>query len=348
MKTKELIAIVAKTKRENPDLEIIEPGRLSAEETAINLVNLLNSVYVSHGIAKNPRVVEEDIKDGRLKTWLAKKAGEFVATASLIEQRGGEVEIGRAVSHSKGAGKLLMAEAVLAHLKNNNKTPLVAEVRVAKKFCGIPSGAATQHICFELLSLVPHAVAPFFSHGSPKRNESFVLASNDITQGKTVSEMVHGALSGRSIQGTVSRVKIAEREPFKIVLPDGNGSELRDLIEAEDLKFQEGFTLFPIEVIDANMGLIGALLENPRIIPCGVERKMGKNNKPIVLFGTIGADTKIAPTNITSSVSQPLRRDLQTIADSFTRLGDQDMNTVGHGLTGFWRDSEGKLWGNWS
>jgi len=308
---------------EFPDIQIIPPGSLTSGETASAMISLLQSVYVNHGIANNREAVKKDLESGSLRTWLAKSDGEFVATASLVKQTNGDVELGRAVSRKKGAGKILMASAAISHIESDRPKPIVAEVRVADEFWGVPNSFATQHLCFELFDLIPHAIAPFFSHGSPLRNESFVLARSDRTDRRTVSELAREPLNNRNMNGSPIGLTIIQTKPFKIVVPKENGRSLDPLSLEEDFMWKEGFTLFPIETTDRNLPLIGSLLSNPRMVLCGIDHFLGKNDKPIVFIGTIGADTKMANTKITEAISQPMRRDLQTIADKFVSLGNQ-------------------------
>ncbi|HBO10482.1 TPA: hypothetical protein DD448_00840 [Candidatus Collierbacteria bacterium] len=304
----------------HPEIEVMPPGTLPPADTATHMISLLRAVYVNHGIANRVRDITRDIESGNLQTWLAKREGQLVATASLVHQPNGDVEIGRAVSLEKGNGKLLMLLASLAHLKNNSDAPIVAEVRAAEQFGGIPSGEATQHICFELLDLVPHALAPFFNHGGPVRNESFILARSDRQPGRTATEMVLSTLTNRDLRGRVQRVKLVQDEPFQIIVPDTNGSTLSEIWTAKDIQFKEGFTLFPIEVTDANLALVGTLLTNPRIVMCGIAHRQGENGKPIILFGTVGKDTKVAPSKITDALAPAVRRDLQILPISLPSL----------------------------
>lgn len=325
MKPEILSAHIEAAKLHNPNLEVLPPGSLTPQQTAKSMIDLLNKVYFKHGISSDLGKVVEDIKHGELKTWLAKKDGKFIATASLIKQKGDDVEVGRAVSLEQGNGKLLMMLAVSDHLKHSVGSPLVAEVRVAEAFGGIPSGEATQHICFELLGLVPHAIAPFFAHGELKRNESFVLARSDHKSRKTISEQAFAPLNNRNLKGKPLGLKMIQSEPFRIAVPDEQGQSLEDFTLAHNLEHLSGFTLFPIEVTDTNMSLVGALLGNPRIILCGVGNHDGQNHKPVVLFGTIGTNTLISPSKITNALDQPLRKDIQNIADQFANLGSQSL-----------------------
>jgi len=326
MKPEILTAQIEAAKLHNPNLEVLPPGSLSAEETSEPMIDLLNKVYFKHDISNEPDKVDMGIKSGEIKTWLGKKDGQFISTASLIKQPNGDVEIGRAVSLEKGNGKLLMMLAAEDHLKHDANSPLTAEVRVAKEFGGIPSGEATQHICFEILGLVPHAIAPFFAHGNPKRNESFVLARSDHKSRKTISEQALAPLNNRDMKGKALGLKVIQSKPFRIAVPDEQGQNLEDFISTNRSENGNGFTLFPIEATDANMPLVGALLGNPRIVLCGVDSRIGQNHKPIVLFGTIEKGTIIAPTRVTDALEQPVRRDLQNIADQFTRLGNITIN----------------------
>jgi len=344
MKPEILTAQIAAAKLHNPNLEVLPPGSFSPELTTKTMIDLLQSVYVRHGITADPDKVVKDVESGELKTWLAKKDGKFISTASLVKQKNGDVEIGRAVSLEKGNGKLLMMLAAKDHLKHGGKSPLVAEVRVAKEFGDIPSGEATQHICFELLSLVPHALAPFFAHGDPLRSESFALARDDIKSGKTITEQALAPLNNRNMKGKVLGVKVIQEKPFRIAIPNEQGQSLGKFEWDTGLEHRAGFTLFPIEATDANMPLVGALLGNPRMVLCGIDGRDGQDHKPVVLFGTIGADTRIAPSKITDSLAEPIRHDLQNIADQFTKLGHASVGTI-HCWEDDWiKDRDAKIW----
>lgn len=344
MKPETLTVQIEAAKLHNPNFEVLPPGSLSPEKTTNTMIGLLETVYVKHGITKDPNKVVEGVKSGELKTWLAKKNGKFVATASLVRQPNGDVEIGRAVSLEKGNGKLLMMLAAEDHLKHGGKSPLVAEVRVAEEFGDIPGGEATQHICFELFSLVPHAIAPFFAHGDPKRNESFVLARSDHQSRQTISEQALSPLNNRSMKGIPLGLKVIQNEPFRIAVPDEQGKSFHEFEWEIGLEHSPGFTLFPIEATDANMSLVGTLLSNSRIILCGVDNRNGKNGKPVVLFGTIGSDTRIAPSKITDALAQPLRQDIQNIADQFTKLGHPKVGTIHRWEDDWFKDGDGIIW----
>jgi len=74
------------------------------------------------------------------------------------------------------------------------------------------------------------------------------------------------------------------------------------------------------------MGLVGALLGNPSVLICGVDRKPGENGKPIALFTTFSPFIDIAPSKISNDLPRILREDMQSIADKFTQRGNKNMN----------------------
>lgn len=130
------------------------------------------------------------------------------------------------------------------------------------------------------------------------------------------------------MKGKPLGLRVIQEEPFRIAIPDDQGQSFKDFTLAHNLETGSGFTLFPIEAMDANMALVGAILGNPRIVVCGIDSRNGKNHKPVVLFGTIGPLTKIAPSTITNALAQPVRKDIQNIADQFTRLGITSVGSV--------------------
>lgn len=323
MKNENIASIIKKAHLKSGG-EIITPGSLSPELTAHHLVELLCKVYVSHGITKNTDQVVEDLRNGKLQTWFSKSNGNFVATASLIHQSNGEVEIGRAVSLEKGHGKMLMLLAAQECAKNKLQKPIVAEVRAAKEFKGIPSGEATQHITLGLLQLVPHAIAPLFAHGDPLRQESFILARNDIKKLNPVTEQACQTLTNRDLRGPIPRVMNIQNEPFNIVVPSDEGLDISQLMATLSHELERGFTLFPIETTDRNLPLIGSLLTNPRVVLCGIGPTAQNSSHSVVLLGTVGPATLVAPSKIINAVPESMRQDLQIISDRFTSLGCSD------------------------
>jgi len=340
---KENIQRSLESRKIDHSINILEPGELSPKHTASAMIDLLQSVYSKHAISNNKKQVITDIEDGRLVTWLAKKDDKFVATSSLIAQAGDYVEIGRAVSNTKGVGGVLMDLAVLHHLHTSSK-PLIAEVRLADEFKGIPGSEATQHICFDKFELNPHAVAPFFEHGNRPRRESFVLSRSDIKRLSSISGVVHETISGRSFGGNESRLLMTQKEPFQVVQDSNDGMQIEDFWKKNNMLNNPTFTLFPIEAIDQNMALIGQLLQNPRCVICGLDSNLGKSGKPIILLGHVGLDTKIAPSKVSANLPILMKRDIQTIADKFTSLGNQNLDRFGEWPNGSWIDRKGVIW----
>ncbi len=323
---------LASTEVRNPGMQILAPGDLTSEETADNLIALLQAMYVEHGITKNREQLVSDINAGSVLTWFAKKEGKFVATASLIKQADGAWELGRAVSldRGNGIGKRVILEALKFHIENHPDAPLTAEVRVADEFKGIPSGLATQKIFFDtinkILPITPFAVAPLFAHGEPLRNEQFILSASDVKPGKTISENIAESINGRSTKGIVQGLQVVRTAPFRLAIPQDGGQPASE-VAAESANF-DGCSLFPIEVTDRNMPLIGMLSAHPDMVLCGIDRVMGSEGKPVVLIATVGfrgdiwngETSQLAPTKITDSLPSAIRKDIQNIADRFSQI----------------------------
>ena len=318
----------------HPGLKILSPGDMSSVDTANCIIDLLQEMYIEHGIIKNKQNLVEAIDKGDILTWFAVSNNKFVATASLIKQADGVWELGRAVSLKRGEniGKRVILEALRFYIENHSNDILTAEVRAAAEFEGIPSGLATQKIFFGLISdilpLRPYAIAPLFAHGDPLRNEQFILSSTDIEPGKTISQRWAEAVNNSSVKGEVSPVQIIQKEPFQLIVPDEDGVSIEDVLD--EVENFDGCTLFSIEATDRNMPLVEKLLKDPNMIKCGVDRVMGKENKPILLIARIGFGrhverdgsvgyTLLAPSVISQSLSSEIRKDLQEIADKFTR-----------------------------
>lgn len=320
---KELItAELNLAKEKTHGVEIITPGTLTAVETASNLVSLLQSMYVEHGVTKNVKKLVEDIETGNVKTWFAKLDNEIVATTSLVKVDDAW-EGGRSVSNvrGKGFGKLLMLNRGLFHLENHKNAPLIGEVRVADDFEGIPSGQATQHIWFGISEIVPHALAPLFGHGEPKRNETFALVASNLLDRTPISDQVGKIVSGRDVTGKPGKLVVNNNLPFTLITPNSNGLDATNIIESATKS--EKVSLFAIEATDSNMALIGMLLANREILLCGLDRKNGANNKPIILFTTFSPHLKIAPSKISNDLDINFKKDMQIIADSFTNRGNK-------------------------
>ncbi|KKT61137.1 MAG: hypothetical protein UW56_C0032G0004, partial [Candidatus Collierbacteria bacterium GW2011_GWD1_44_27] len=149
--------IERKTERLSKEVLIVSPeDNLTQDIQAEWLAQLLSTMYVEHGITKRRDSLLRDIADGNCKLWFAVKDEKPIGSAALVRQSDGSVEVGRAVSLENGVGGLLMLLAAQHHMMNA-ETPLVAEVRVSDEFEGVPSGEATQTVCFKHLGLIPQA-----------------------------------------------------------------------------------------------------------------------------------------------------------------------------------------------
>ncbi len=310
------------TAARNCGVRILGPDELSTQDKSIHLVRLLQEMYVQHGIVQNLEKLRDDIDYGNVLPWFAKKDGKFIATASLIKQGDGSWEVGRAVclDGGNGLGKHVILQAVKFHIENHWGAPLVAEVRAAKDYKGVPSGLATQKIFLglvdEITGMTPYGVAPLFSHGSPVRNETFILSSSDVNTGQTISGRIFDATNNRSTNGTVKCLEVVQHSPFRLAVPSDTGTKVGDVI-ADSLN-TKGCTFFPIETTDANMPLIGMLTADKRVVACGVDRVTGREGKPVLFMAMLGRGTMLAPTEINSKIlNREMRNDIQKIADKF-------------------------------
>lgn len=317
-----LLRTLEETAARNRDVKILGPHELSTHQKSIQLVSLLQQMYVEHGIVKNMVKLNADIDAGNVLPWFAIKDNKFIATASLIKQGDGSWEVGRAVclDGGNGLGKHVILQAVKYHLEKNSTAPLVAEVRAAKDYKGVPSGLATQKIFLglvdDIIGMTPYAVAPLFSHGSPVRNETFVLSSSDVKPGQTISGRIFDATNNRSTKGEVKCLEVVQHSPFRLAVPSNSGKSAESTItESHNIR---GCTFFPIETTDANMPLIGMLSKDKRVVVCGVDRVMGREGKPVLFMAMLGRGTLLAPTGINNKVlTWESRRDIQNIADKF-------------------------------
>lgn len=307
------------------DVSIITPEEgLTAETQANWLVSLLCQMYFEHGITKNTDKLVEDIRRGDCRLWFAVKNNQPIASAALIKQSDGSVEVGRAVSFQNGVGGLLMLLAAADHLEKS-RTPLVAEVRISDDFLGIPSGTATQTISLSHLQLRPQAVVPAFNHGRPNRQEMFVFSSSQVIQpGEplflpddlgVIKELMETAIavadgvipSGLRIETrseTSSNIgwSLVQTEPFSVVIPDRRGGNLAvSLAAAED---RSPFTMIPISARPMRAGAIVECL-NAGFVPCGFDRNLDNNGHLVLLLGRLKNGTKLAPIKLVGRVISP-------------------------------------------
>lgn len=303
----------------------LRPGDgIDADTQAKWLIQLLCQMYVTHGITRNPKKITEDIKNGDVRCWFAIKDGLPVATAALIKQRDGAVEIGRAVAleNGRGSGGFLMLAAALEHFVTEPNKPLVAEIRIADNFQGIPSGEATQKICFQDIGLKPHAVVPAFGHGQPHRQEMFLFSSSEAIKGSHVLFLPRDSKSRELLTNTVfglakeflSEVTLIEstgnnlstrgwglvqKEPFGVIIPDDGNNTLATTIKQSEKN--GSFTLLPLELNpQSSSKLIEAL--NNGFIPCGIDRNLGGKGELVVLLGRLKHGTSLAPSRILAGV----------------------------------------------
>ena len=284
---------------------------------ADHMIDILQRTYVNHGIANNRAKLASDIKDGTVEPWFVLESDKPVACAALVHSTDNTVEIGRAASLKKGQGigKALM---LLAALSKGDKE-LQAEVRLADEFMGVSSAEATQHISFGVLDLIPHAILPAFAHGDPLRREMFAFSSEkDVTQNRSPLNTARSLIADRTITGKAKGIKLVAESPFAVAIPSEAGMNFDDFAQSAR-EIGRGCTLIPIEVTDDNLATIGALSRG-EFVMVGMDRKVGENGKPIILFATIGKGTLVAPTKLTHDLPNQTRSDISAITRSFAML----------------------------
>lgn len=322
---KERIDILVEKKKERlpTGVSILGPTELTTEIQADWLVELLGKVYVQHGITKDWESLWLDIVEEKCRPWFAVRDGRPIASAALIKQADGSVEIGRAVSLENGVGGLLMLLAVANHL-GNSTGPIVAEVRVSEQFLGVPSGEATQTICFKHLALNPQALMPAFNHGEPNRQEMFLFSSSekigasgsiilpddrasiDLIAKTAMALATDGFQKALEVktskeQRSWSRWDMVFQEPFNLVVP-GEGSRLETVIGAAGSK--SPFTLISLPTNAIHSPAIIECLE-AGFIPCGFDRNLDDKGHPVLLLGKLRKGTLLAPIKIVCGLFSP-------------------------------------------
>lgn len=299
------------------ETHIASPGKLDPLDSSQIMVGLLQSLYSEHDISKNIHLVVSSILNGDVEPWIVTHNDKPVACSALVKQEEGVVELGRAASIERGtgAGQIAMLTAAL----NKGENTLVAEVRLADEFLGIPSGEATQKICFGILDLVPHAFFPAFAHGSPRRREMFAFSSEiSHTINDSPIFTAKSIIAGRDTTGTAKNIKIISQSPFRIAVPHDDGlnfSDFNDIVKSN----QAGCTLIPIEATDNNLSTIGALLKG-RFVLSGIDRNLGKEGNPVLLFATVGTGTLIAPTRASDILPRNTKLDIESVSQSFKNI----------------------------
>lgn len=304
----------------NTSLELIEPGKISSMETAQSTISLLKQTYTEHALSNDVRSLADSIENGNVITWLVKKDCKLIATTSLIKT-GDSWEGGRSVCilPSQGIGGKLMRIRTKFHFENHHGQALIGEVRVADEFKGIPSGQATQQIWFKDLGILPHALAPLFQHGEPLRKETFALVSSNKSRKIPISLEVNEAINNRIPKGPISDLVVNKNAPFNQIQPCSNGQKSEDVIAEATNNIKT--SLFIIEATDQNLPLITQLMASPDILLSGVDRSVGQNGLPVILFTTFKKGSLIAPSKISNSVPADIRKDMQHISDQFTSRG---------------------------
>lgn len=295
--------------------ETLEPG-CAAE----NIVGLLEQVYIHHGISQNRANLEQEVTNGHVRPWIVTRDGRAVACAALIDQTDGSVEVGRAVSIEKGSGAGKLAMLTAAAHKGSQR--LVAEVRLADDFAGIPGSEATQRICFGTLQLIPHAFLPAFGHGGDSfRQEVFAFSAEKVPiHGRPRATALH-AITNRDMRGTPRRLHLIQDRPVRILQIGDEGGEVA-VVASEARESHTGCTLAPVEATDANLSTIKALLAHQFVI-AGIDRSLGAHNLPVIMLATVGLGTPIAPSRPSVVLSTLLRQEIREVSDEFHRLAQE-------------------------
>lgn len=314
---KELEAAWGKAEKCGGKLEILKPDSLSPKEASEELLTLLQSAYTNHAISKRPKELEDDIKSQKVRPWFVTRDNLTVACAALVRQDNGDVELGRAVSieNGTGVGKIAMLTAAM----HKGTSTLVAEVRLAHEFAGVPGSEATQRICLDLLRLVPHALLFAFNHGTPLRREMFAFSSeNVITIRNSPLLTAQNVLSGRCIGSPPRRLKQVQDTPFRVIAVDDSGISHQDM-SSRCRSRGSGFTLAQIEATDDNLGTISALISNDFVL-VGQDRSLGSSGLPVIWLATVARGEILAPTSPSSVLPRELQDDIRSIDTKFRKL----------------------------
>ena len=316
MDLEKLTQIIRHKSKSLPEgVNIISPEELPSETKADWLITLLSRMYVEHGITKHRDQLVADIDSGNCRIWFATKDNLPIGSAAQVKQSDQAVEIGRAVSLTNGVGGLLMLLAASDHFSRSDQ-PLVAEVRIADDFMGIPSGEATQVICFKHLAMIPHACIPAFNHGQPNSQEMFVFSSSQPFSDSEPAflpdkQSILGLLASTALKLITSRFhpkltvrtspdpqphrrgwEIARTRPFSVLIPTSPPTKLETAVNKAEK--ESPFTLIPLELHPSSSPAVLECL-NLGFIPCGIDRQPGPQGHPVLLLGKLRPGTLLAP-----------------------------------------------------
>lgn len=298
------------------ELAILGPNDLDPDRAAETFIDLLQQTYVNHGLSQNPALFGSGIRNHQIEPFVVTRDNQPVACAALIKQSDGTSELGRAVSieNSTGVGKIAMLSAALS-----TNDHLVAEVRLADFFGDIPSGEATQKICFGVLGLVPHAIVPAFAHGDPLRNEMFGFAAEQVKLiNSSPTQTALCALAGRNPADLPKNIQLVQKTPFKVAVPSDNGLNTDDFHRASRYG-EPGCSMVIAEATDQNLSTIAWLMAHDFVLS-GVDRNLGENGLPVLLLATLAHGTMLAPTKASDTLPQQLRADILHISSQFNQL----------------------------
>lgn len=313
----ELEASWTKAVKRGGRLEILQPDTLSPKEASASLIKLLQSTYTNHAISRRPKQLQDDIESHNVKPWFVTRDNLPVACAALVKQENDAIELGRAVSieNGTGVGKVAMLTAAI----HKGASTLVAEVRLAREFDGVPGSEATQRICLDLLRLVPHALVFAFNHGTPLRREMFAFSSENINiVNNSPLQTAQKVLLGRNTSVPTRRLIEVQDAPFRIITVDESG------IDHQDMSMQcrssgSGFTLAQIEATDQNLGTIRELMDNDFEL-VGLGRNVGQSGLPVIWLATVARGETLAPTSPSSVLPSELQDDIRSIDTKFRKL----------------------------
>ncbi len=305
------------------ELAILGPNDLDPDSTADIFRDLLEKTYIRHGVSQHADEFSSAIRAGEIEPCIVTRDNQPVACAALIKQSDGTSELGRAVSVElgTGAGKIAMLTAALSA----GTSPLVAEIRLANTFAGIPGGEATQRICHGILGLTIHAIVPPFRHGrhpdtQTPYNEVFGFAAKNVPIfDSSPLSTANQAISTRINSSTpVKDMQLMQVNPFRIAVPVDSGINIEDFQRGS--RFGDpGCTMTALEANDQNISTIAWLIAHDFVLS-GVDRNLGENGLPVLLLATLAHGTMLAPTKASDTLPQQLRADILHISSQFNQL----------------------------
>lgn len=149
-----------------------------------SLFRLASITYGRHNLMSSSVQVLDNIRKGRIKPILDFGTDGRLLRGAAFIFKDNEIEVGRCANMpgENGAAKLMLELVDMWQKDEQEKRPLVAEIRLAAPFEGIAGGQGSQATLLGKADFIESAVAASFHHpgpNGPDRQEVFCFSSKE-------------------------------------------------------------------------------------------------------------------------------------------------------------------------